>query len=111
MSETTEFVTTICPPTEVLALILALSTTTDPPFATKEVPLAYDCSELPKATFVANLAVSATTDCEAVKCAALAFAVTLTFVAFTVMAVNSSPIEVLAMNLALLATTEPVFDT
>ena len=38
--------------------------TIEPPFATKEVPFAYEFASLPKATLIANLAVSATTDVE-----------------------------------------------
>ena len=70
-------------------LNLAVLATTEPPLATKEVPFAYEFASLPKATLIANLALSATTDCEAVKCAALAFPEILEFVALIVTVVSS----------------------
>ena len=54
-------------PTEVLALNLADCATIEPPLATKDVPLAYDCIELPNAALVVILEVSATTEPDATK--------------------------------------------
>ena len=60
---------------------------------------------------VVILALSATIEPEAVKCATLALADILAFVALMVIVVSSSPTEVLALNLADCATIEPPLAT